>query len=248
MKLKDKVSVVAGFDSETGRAIALALAHEGSRIAGCCKSMEQGQESLREIEKAGGEGIVVTGDVSGTATAESIVKATVEKFGRIDVLVNYGAARRIMGSVMDVTEKDFEEEMRVDLMGLITLSRLAIPVIARGGGGAIINLSSIAGSGVKGRALRSASKAAVNSLTVAMALDHGAQNIRVNAVLVGPTLTAELKKRPEQVTRLVEDATLKRLHTSEDVAAAVLFLASDDAKNITGVLLPLDAGRSLPTY
>ena len=93
-----------------------------------------------------------------------------------------------------------------------------------------------------------AGKAAVNALTVAMALDHGERKVRVNAVLVGPTLTAELQKRPEQVKRLVEEAALKRLHTPEDVANAVLFLASDDARNITGVLLPLDAGRSLPTY
>lgn len=248
MKLENKVSLVTGFDSETGRAIAVALAREGSKIAGCCKSSDQSQESLREVEKAGGEGMVVTGDVSETAAAESIVKATMDKFGRLDILVNYGAARRIVGSVMDVTDKDFEEEMRVDLKGLMTLSRAAIPVIARGGGGAIVNLSSIAGSGVKGRALRSASKAAVNSLTVAMALDYGAQNIRVNAVLVGPTLTAQIRQRPEQLKQLQDDAVLKRLHTPEDVGAAVLFLASDDAKNITGILLPLDAGRSLPTY
>lgn len=248
MRLQQTVSLVTGFDSETGRAIAVALAQEGSKVAGCCKSPDQGQESLREVEKAGGEVIVVTGDVSDTAAAESIVKSTVDRFGRLDILVNYGAARRIVGSVMDVTEKDFEEEMRVDLRGLMVLSRAAIPVMANGGGGAIVNLSSIAGSGVKGRALRSASKAAVNAITVAMASDHGHQNIRVNAVLVGPTLTAQIRQRPEQLKQLQEDAVLKRLHTPEDVGAAVLFLVSEDARNITGVLLPLDAGRSLPTY
>jgi len=247
MKLENKVSLVTGFNSETGRAIAVALAREGSKIAGCCNSSETAQDSLSAVERVGGTAFLVTGDPSDPKDAEAIVKSTVDKFGRLDVLVNYGAARRIVGNVMDVTEKDFDEEMRVDLKGLITLSRHAIPALEQSGG-AIVNLSSIAGQGVKGRALRSASKAAVNALTVAMALDHGDRKVRVNAVLVGPTLTADLQKRPEQVKRLVEEAALKRLHTPEDVANAVLFLASDDARNITGVLLPLDAGRSLPTY
>jgi len=83
---------------------------------------------------------------------------------------------------------------------------------------------------------------------VAMASDHGHENIRVNAVLIGPTLTAEIRKRSEQLKILEQEAVLKRLHTPEDVGAAVLFLASDEAKQVTGVLLPLDAGRSLPTY
>jgi len=246
--MQNKVSLITGFDTETARAIAVALAREGSKIAGCCGSSEKGQESLRAVEAAGGAGIVVAGDVSKSADAGSIVKATVDNLGRLDVLVNYGAARRIVGTVMDVTDEDFDEEMRVDLKGLISLSRAAIPAMIQGGGGAIVNLSSIAGSGVKGRALRSASKAAVNALTVAMALDNGEKNIRVNAVLVGPTLTAQIRQRPEQLKQLEADAVLGRLHTPEDVGSAVLFFASDDAKNITGVLLPLDAGRSLPTY
>ncbi len=248
MRLEQKVSLVTGVDSEIGRAIAVTLAREGSKIAGCYKSSEKAQETLRSIEALGGACILQAGEVSHPAEAEAIVKNTVQQFGRLDVLVNYGAARRVVGTVMDISEKDFDEEMTADLKGLITLSRSAIPVMAQGGGGAIVNLSSIAGSGVKGRALRSASKAAVNALTVAMASDHGHQNIRVNAVLIGPTLTAEIRKRPEQLKGLEEEAVLKRLHSPEDVGAAVLFLASDEAKQITGVLLPLDAGRSLPTY
>ncbi len=248
MRLENKVSLVTGVDSEIGQAIAGTLAREGSKIAGCYKSLEQAQETLRSVEALGGSCTLLAGEVSRPEDAESIVKNTVKQFGRIDILVNYGATRRVVGSVMDIAEKDFDEEMTADLKGLITLSRTAIPVMANGGGGAIVNLSSIAGSGVKGRALRSASKAAVNALTVAMASDHGQQNIRVNAVLIGPTLTAPIRQRPEQLKQLQMDAVLKRLHTPEDVGAAVLFLASDDARNITGVLLPLDAGRSLPTY
>ena len=248
MRLQNKVSLLTGIDSETGRAIAVTLAREGSKISGCYRSSEKAQEALRAIEGVGGTGVLVAGDVSNPTEAEGIVKNTVQHFGRLDVLVNYGAARRIVGTIMDISEKDFDEEMAADLKAVISLSRSAIPVMVQGGGGAIVNHSSIAGYGVKGRALRSSSKAALNSLTVAMALDHGHQNIRVNALLVGPTLTAEVRQRPDQLKKLEEDAALKRIHTPEDVAAAVLFLVSDDAKLITGVLLPLDAGRSLPTF
>ena len=248
MRLHNKVSVVTAVDSEIGRAIALSFAREGAKVVGCCKSSDKGKEALRAIEDMGGAALLVEGDVSKITDAESIVAKAVKQLGRLDVLVNYGAVRRVVGTIMDISEEDFDEEMAADLKGVISLSRCAIPAMAQNGGGAIVNLSSIAAYGVKGRALRSASKAALSSLTRAMALDHAHQNIRVNAVLIGPTLTSELSRKPEQVKLLEDEAPLKRLHTPEDVAAAVLFLASDEAKQITGALLPVDAGRSLPTF
>jgi NAD(P)-dependent dehydrogenase (short-subunit alcohol dehydrogenase family) len=190
----------------------------------------------------------VEGNPGKLADARTIVERTVQHFGGIDVLVNYGSGRRVVGTIMDVTEEDFDEEMTADLKSVIFLSRCAIPVMAGRGGGAIVNHSSILGVGGKGRALRSASKGALNALTVAMALDHGPEKIRVNAVLLGPTLTSDMLRRPEQLKQLESEAALKRLHTPEDVARTVLFLASDEAKQITGVLLPVDAGRSLPSF
>ncbi|MGH7829155.1 MAG: SDR family NAD(P)-dependent oxidoreductase [Candidatus Binatia bacterium] len=248
MRFKDKVSLVTSVDAEIGRAIAVALAREGSRVVGCCRSPDKGREALRAIESAGGKGIAVEADVARQSGSELAVKRTMEEFGRLDVLVNYGAARRVVGTIMEITEEDFDAEMAADLEGVIWLSRCAIPVMAKNGGGAIVNLSSIAGSGVKGRALRSASKAGLSSLTRAMALDHGPQNIRVNAVLLGPTLTSDMARRADQVKLLEEESALKKLHTPEDVAAAVVFLASDEARCITGVLLPVDSGRSLPGF
>ncbi len=248
MKLANKVALLTGIESETGKAIAMAFAREGAKVAGCCNKAESAQETLRAVEKAGGSCLIIEGDPGKIAGAKAIVEKTVERFGGLDILVNYGAARRVVGTIMEITEEEFDEEMAADLKSVIFLSRCAIPAMIQRGGGSIINHSSIAGYGVKARALRSASKAALNSLTVAMALDHGPQNIRVNALLVGPTLTAELARRPEQLAQLQKEAALKQLHTPEDVAEAVLFLASDDSKHITGVLLPLDAGRSLPTF
>jgi len=248
MRLKDKVSLVTGIDAEIGRAIAVALAREGSKVVGCCRSLDKGGEAIRAVASAGGKGIAVEADVTRQSGSELAVRRTVEEFGKLDVLVNYGAARRVVGAIMEITEEDFDAEMAADLQGVIWLSRCAIPMMEKNGGGAIVNLSSIAGFGVKGRALRSASKAALSSLTRAMALDHGPQNIRVNAVLLGPTLTSDMARRADQVKLLEEESALKRLHTPEDVAAAVLFLASDEARSITGVLLPVDSGRSLPKF
>jgi meso-butanediol dehydrogenase/(S,S)-butanediol dehydrogenase/diacetyl reductase len=243
-----KVALVTAIDAEIGRAIAVALAREGAAIAGCCRSAEQGHETTLGIERIGGKAVLIEGNVARDRDSDLAVKRALDEFGRLDVLVNYGAARRVLGTIMEISDEDFAEEMDADLKSVIALSRCAIPAMAKNGGGAIVNLSSIARSGVKGRALRSASKAALSSLTRAMALDHAHQNIRVNAVLIGPTLTSDMRRRTDQVKLLEAEAPLKRLHTPEDVAAAVSFLASDEARSITGALLPVDAGRSLPSF
>jgi NAD(P)-dependent dehydrogenase (short-subunit alcohol dehydrogenase family) len=248
MRLQGKVSLITGMDSEVGRAIAVAFAREGSKVAGCCQSPERAEETVRAVEALGGSCLVVAGDPSKPDDAKGIVEKVVQRFGGLDVLVNFGASRRVVGTIMDITEEEFNEEMAADLKAVIFLSRCAIPAMAQTGGGSIINHSSIAAAGVKARALRSASKAALNALTVAMALDHGPQNIRVNALLIGPTLTSDMTRNPQQLSKLEQEAALKKLHKPEDVAAAALFFASDEAKHITGVLFPLDAGRSLPTF
>ena len=245
MQLDGKVALVTGIESETGAAIAQRFAAEGAKVAACVGAgartplpRRDSPESVQTLD----------GDIRIVSDAERIVAGVLDNYGRLDILVNYGAARRVVGTIMDITDEDFDEEMAADLKSVIVLSRAAVPAMAKGGGGAIVNISSIARAGVKGRALRSASKAALSSLTRAMALDHAGQRIRVNAVLIGPTLTADLQARPEQVRQLESEAPLGQLHTPEDVAAAVLFLASDDARRITGALLPLDAGRSLPSF
>jgi meso-butanediol dehydrogenase / (S,S)-butanediol dehydrogenase / diacetyl reductase len=243
-----RVALITAPTSEVGAAVVARFAREGWATAGC------GDAGVRERGPAGDTAsgsqpdLTLDGDITRPADAQRIVDAVLDRFGRLDALVNYGAARRVVGTIMDITDAEFDEEMAADLKTVIAVSRYAVPAMARGGGGTIVNLSSIATLGVKGRALRSASKAALSALTRSMALDHAADNIRVNALLVGPTLTSDIRERPGVLETLLKDAPLGRLHTPEDVAAAVYFFASDDAQNITGALLPLDAGRSLPTF
>lgn len=217
-------------------------------MAGCFAPLRYGEEAAAGTAPASSVALPLTGDVRDEAEAATMVDEVIARFGRIDALVNYGAARRVLGTILEIADEEFDEEMAADLKSVIALCRAAIPRMADGGGGAIVNISSIAAHGVKGRALRSASKAALGALTRAMALDHAHQKIRVNALLVGPTLTSDLLRRPEQIERLKAEAPLGELHTPDDVAAAIFFLASDDARLITGVLLPVDAGRSLPTF
>ncbi|MBM2812584.1 MAG: short-chain dehydrogenase/reductase [Chloroflexi bacterium] len=200
MRLDGKVAICTGADNDIGRAIAVRLASEGARIVAVSPDPQKAQDTVAAIEKAGGTTSVVGGDFSQEADAERIVGTAVDKFGRVDVLVNYGANRRIVGTIMDVTDSDFEEELRVDLKGAI---------------GSIINLSSVASFGVKGRALRSLTKAAVNSLTAAMAQDHGADKIRVNAVSIGPTWNPDMERNAQQFELMKSESALKELHTPE---------------------------------
>ena len=138
--------------------------------------------------------------------------------------------------------------MKADLRSVMVLSAAAIPVMARGGGGAILNISSIAAAGLKGRALRSSSKAALAALTRAMAQDHGAEGVRVNALLLGPTQEGEPTPRRGQPGIPIREGALRQMPTPADVAAAAHFFVSDEARSITGALLPIDGGRSLPTF
>ena len=241
MRLEGKAALITGVDASLGRQIAVRFAREGASVAGVGQS-EDGPRAIEEVKAAGGTGVYLEADTSKRADAEKAVAGAIDAFGRIDVLVNYNPVRRILGTVVDMTDEEFEEQMTADVMRVVRLGRHAIPAMAKGGGGAVINISSINSDGLKGRALRSASEAALNSLTIAMALDHGPQHIRVNALVLGPVggsgRVAEGGEDPSPIGKVA---------TPEQVAAAAVFLASEEAAAITGVLLRIDGGRSLRT-
>lgn len=221
---------------------------EGAHVAACPAGGIQ-----RPGPRAGPEGfppelVVLEGDVCAPGEAQRIIDAVDERFGRLDILVNHGAGGRLVGTILDVSRAVFDEAVAGDVWSVVALSTAAIPLMAKSGGGSIVNITSIGRVGLKGRPLRAANAASVSTLTVSMALDHGEQGIRVNALLLGPTLTPELMTRTEQVEQFQREAVLGQLASPEDVAAAALFLASDEARRITGALLPVDAGRSLPTF
>ena len=244
MRLQGKVAILTGLDRDVGAHLARRFVREGARVVASGRT-DAGRSVIDELRRDGAEAEWLGGDVSSRGDAEKLVALAVERFGRLDVLVSYNPGRRFVGTIADISDEEIDEEVDNDLRSLVTLSRAALPVMVEGGGGALVNISSIAGAGVKGRALRSAMKAAVNSLTVATALDYGAHNVKVNALLLGPVLTPELQSDSRGRERMEAGAPLRRLPTAQEVAESVVFLASDDSGPMTGVLLRLDSGRAL---
>ncbi|MCI0820962.1 MAG: SDR family oxidoreductase, partial [Chloroflexi bacterium] len=158
MRLEGKAALITGVDASLGRQIAVHFAREGASVAGVGQT-EDGARAIEELQRAGGTGVYLEADTSKRNDAEKAVAGAIDAFGRIDVLVNYNPVRRILGTIVDMTDEEFDEQMTADVMRVVRLGRHAIPAMAKGGGGAVINISSINSDGLKGRALRSASKA-----------------------------------------------------------------------------------------
>jgi len=248
-KLTGKRALITGAASGIGRATAELFAREGAAVAVVDVDEVGGRAVAQAIEGEGGRAIFVHCDVTRAADCQRAVQETVDKLGGLDVLFNNaGIIRR--ATVIDTTEGEWDRVMAVNVKSIFLLSKYAVPVMARAGGGAIINTSSGWGL-VGGRNAVSycASKGAVVNMTRAMALDHGAENIRVNCVCPGDTDTPMLRSEAQQLGEsedlfLAEaaDRPLRRVGQPADIAQAVLYLASDAALFVTGTALVVDGG------
>ena len=249
MQLENKVALITGGGSGIGRATARLLAREGAAVAVVDLDETRAQAVAREIEAEGGRAIAVHCDVSQAADCRRAVQETVAAFGRLDILFNNaGTIRR--ADVLELTEEEWDRAMAVNVKSVFLLSKYTIPVMAQAGGGAIVNTGSGWGL-VGGRNAVSycASKGAVVNMTRAMALDHAAQNIRVNCVCPGDTDTGMLRNEAQQLGATAEaflveaaDRPLRRIGKPEDIALAVLYLASDASSFVTGTTLVVDGG------
>lgn len=249
MKLQGKATLITGGGSGIGQATALLFAREGAAVAVVDLDGARARAVAREIDEGGGRAIAVPCDVSRAADCERTVKETVAAFGRLDVLFNNaGIIRR--ASVLETTEEEWDRTMAVNVRSIFLMAKYAIPLMAKGGGGAIVNTGSGWGL-VGGRNAVSycASKGAVVNMTRAMALDHAEQNIRVNCVCPGDTDTGMLRSEalqlgatPEAFLSEAADRPLRRIGKPEDIARAVLYLASEDSSFVTGTTLVVDGG------
>ena len=242
MRFDGKVAIVTGSGQGIGRSIALALAAEGAKVV--TNNRVAGREGgdaatvAAEIKAAGGEAIAVFGNVSDYKESQELVQTAVNKYGRIDILVN-NAATMLRGPIIGYTEAQIREIIDVNLIGSIFCCQHVIPHMARQKYGKIVNISS--GAGLQGEpnlAVYSATKYAIIGLTEALAPELGYYNINVNAVCPGAVSTRMSRDSGSGYS----DNILRREITGEDVAAAVLFLASDESKSITSMWIPVTSG------
>jgi NAD(P)-dependent dehydrogenase (short-subunit alcohol dehydrogenase family) len=250
LRLGGKVAIVTGAAMGLGEAIARRLAEEGARIV--CMDVQAAPNAAvaDEIRADGGDALAVQGSVAAAADAERVVAVALERFGRIDVLVNNAGVLPSRETVLETTEADWDATMQVNVKGVFLMSRAVLPAMIRQGAGAIVNLSSITGLvGLPIRPAYSASKGAVAILTKQLAVDFGRHGIRVNALSPSFVITSinramfdRMRAEGAPWERLLDQHLLRRLGEPRDVANAALFLASDEARWITGVTLPVDGG------
>jgi NAD(P)-dependent dehydrogenase (short-subunit alcohol dehydrogenase family) len=249
MQLAGKVALITGGASGIGRATALLFAREGAAIALADVNASAGQRVADEIIQSGGSAFFELVDVTRAADCHRLVESAIREFGRIDILFNNaGVIRR--ATVLELREEDWDRVMAVNVKSIYLLSREVIPHMQRAGGGTIVNTAS--GWGLAGgakAAVYCASKGAVVLLTKAMAIDHGPQKIRVNCICPGDTDTGMLREEAQQLGEengrfLAQSAKrpLGRVGTPEEIAQAVLYLASDASSFVTGAALVVDGG------
>lgn len=239
----DKIVLITGITSGIGRATARAFAAAGAHLVLGSRDAAAGEALAEELRGRGGQALFVATDVTAPRGVEALVAAGLQRFDRLDVAVN-NAGLEVTGPIEGGDEAAFDRAFDTNVKGVWRALRAEIPALVRGGGGAVVNLSSVAGMrGMPGASVYAATKFAVEGLTRSAALELATAKIRVNAVAPGPVATPMLDRftggHPEIMAQRVP---LGRLAAPEEIARAVLWLASDEASYVTGTTLAVDGG------
>lgn len=250
-RLSGKVAIVTGGGTGIGRAIVLAFAREGAKVAIAGRRPEKLEEVAKEVNGTGGDARAMVCDVTSAQAVQRLVDETEKAFGALNVLVN-NAGTLSASTVETVTEEEFDRILATNVKGPFLMSRAVLPAFRRSGGGAIVNIGSILGLvAMKDRVAYCASKGAVTLLTKAMALDHAHEKIRVNCICPSIVETEPVKglfSKTDQ-GRKARDARiaslpLGRFGQPKDVAELAVFLASEESAWMTGTAIPIDGGLS----
>ncbi len=243
MKLENKVVIITGAGSGIGKETALLFAREGAKVVVADINDKSGRETVAEIKNTGGEGFFVKLDISNNRQSKQMAMETLEKYGKIDVLINNG------GIVQDaliskMTEEQWDRVININLKGAFNCIQAVVDSMVGQGSGVIINTSSVVGLyGNIGQANYSAAKAGLIGLTKTLAKELGKKGIRINAVAPGFIMTPMTSNVPEKILEVMKEKTpLRRLGKAEDVAHAYLYLASDEANFVNGAVLSVDGG------
>lgn len=246
-RLKEKVVLVTGIGSGIGRATAMIFAQEGAKIVGADVNQEKGQEAVEAIKSAGGEAIFVRADVSETSDVKRLVKKALA-YGRIDVLFN-NAGVELVKKLKDTTEEEWDRIIKINLRSVFLCCKYVVLEMAKGGGGVIINNSSVAGLIGSFSPAYSASKGGIIAFTKTLAVELAPDNIRINCICPGaietPMLHRVLEKQgdPELIRReRIKSYPMGRFGKPEEVAQTALFLASDESSFMTGAVVVVDGG------
>lgn len=241
--LKDKVAIVTGASRGIGKSIALLLAKNGAKIVASARNQELLDALVAEIKAFGGEALAVAGDISRTEDANNLIAAAVESFGRVDILVN-NAGITHDGLILRMKDEAWDAVLDINLKGAFICTRAAAKIMTKNRYGRIINISSVVGEmGNAGQANYCASKAGLIGLTKSNARELAKRNVTVNAVTPGfiaTDMTDEISDKAKD--DLTAQIPLGRLGEAEDIAEAVLFLASERSKYITGQVLGVNGG------
>jgi meso-butanediol dehydrogenase/(S,S)-butanediol dehydrogenase/diacetyl reductase len=247
-RLRSKICIITGGGSGIGKAACLLFAREGATVMVADKAAK----TAAEVAAAAGNGAIPCEvDVADSHSVQRMIADTLGRFGRLDVLVN-NAGYGIFGSVLETDEGDWNKLMAVNVNGVFFGSKYAIKEMKARGGGTIVNTTSVvAAVGIRDRAAYCASKGAVAALTRAMALDHVADNIRVNAIAPGPIdspyfqdMFAKSPRAAELRRKLESQQAMNRLGQPEEIANGMLFLGSDESSFMTGAVLTIDGGMT----
>lgn len=244
MHLGNKVAIVTGGSRGIGRAVALQLAKNGAKVAvNYAGNAKAGQEVVDMIVAQGGEAVAIQGDIANAEAVESLVKQTLERFGRVDILVNNAGITRDT-LLMRMKEDDWDSVLDTNLKGIFLCTKAVSRIMMKQKSGKIINMTSVVGiMGNAGQANYAAAKAGVIGFTKSMAKELATRNITVNAIAPGFITTDMTAVLSDQVKDdLTKSIPLAKLGSPEDVAYAVVFLASDYANYITGQTLNVDGG------
>ena len=246
--MSKQVVLTTGGLTGIGRAAAVAFAKKGAKVVVAGRRDEAGRALVEELRALGSEAEFINADVRREDEVRNMVDKTVARFGRLDVAVNNAATEGAIGPITDQTAESFAATFETNVLGVVLSMKHEVRAMQAQGSGSIINISSTYGhEGAAGASIYVGSKHAVEGLTKSVALEVAKSGIRVNAVAPGPTDTGMLTRftgTPENKSALVTTVPMGRLGLAEELANAIVFLASDEASFITGHILNVDGGKS----